>query len=84
MTEQAYILIDAAVGRNAEVAEELRALPGVLSADMTSGPYDIIALVTGEDLSAVGNLVTGEIHSITGINPTVTCLHVGSPGSRGD
>ena len=80
MAEQAYILIDAAVGRNADVAEELRALPGVLSADMTSGPYDIIAMVTGEDMSAVGNLVTGDIHSIPGINRTVTCLHIGSRG----
>ena len=84
MAEKAYILIEVAVGNTAEVAEKLRALPGISKADMLSGPYDIIAVVTGEDLNAVGNLVTGGIHSIPGIKRTITCLRIGSPGSRGD
>ena len=80
MAEQAYILIEAAAGRNAEVAEKLRALPGVLGADMLSGPYDIIVTVTGKDLSALGDLVTRDIHSVPGIQRTVTCLCIGQPG----
>jgi DNA-binding Lrp family transcriptional regulator len=68
----------------AEVVEQLRALPGVSQADMLSGQDYIIAIVTAEDLNAVGNLVTGGIHGISGITRTVTCLSVGSTGSRGD
>ena len=84
MAEQAHILIYVAAGSMAEVVEKLRALPGVSQADMLSGQYDIIAVITAENLNEVGNLVTGGIHGISGITRTVTCLSVGSTGSRGD
>ena len=77
MAAKAYILIEVAVGSTAEVTGKLRALPGVLEVDSLSGPYDIIAVVTGKDLSAVGALVTDDIHSVQGIRRTITCLCIG-------
>ena len=78
MATKAYILIETSVGKSRDVANSLRSLPGVQNVDAVTGPYDIIAVVGGADLNAVGDLVTSEIHTINGIVRTVTCLSVGS------
>lgn len=74
---QAYILIEATIGRSREVARALKAVPGVKESYLIMGPYDVVAIVEGHDASAVGNTVTGAIHKIPGISRTVTCLAVG-------
>jgi DNA-binding Lrp family transcriptional regulator len=73
---KAFILIETAVGRNKEVMAHLSKLKGVKSVDMVTGPYDIIAVVDGESLNEIGDLITGKIHPIPGINRTVTCLAI--------
>ena len=77
MQTKAYILIETAVGKSRDVSAALRALPGVETVDAVTGPYDIIAIVAANDLNAVGDLVTSQIHTINGIVRTVTCLSVG-------
>ena len=78
MTTKAYILIETGVGTSRDVANSLRSLPGVETVDGVTGPYDIIAVVQAPDLSAVGDLVTSQIHAINGIVRTVTCLVAGT------
>ena len=78
MSTKAYILIETAVGKSRDVADSLRALEGVENVDGVTGPYDIIAVVAAQDLNAVGDLVTSQIHTINGIVRTVTCLAVSS------
>ena len=77
MAAKAFVLIETAVGRNKEVATALKQLKGVKSVDIVTGPYDIIAIIEGESLNDIGDLVTGKIHPITGISRTVTCLALG-------
>lgn len=77
MPTKAYVLIETAVGKTREVAGALRELKGVRSADVVTGPYDIIAVVEGTDLGSIGDMVTGEVHTIGGITRSVTCLAVG-------
>lgn len=74
MTAKAFVLIETAVGRNKEVVAALGRLKGVKSVDAVTGPYDVIAVIEGEGLSVIGDLVTGKIHPIAGISRTVTCL----------
>ena len=76
MTDKAFVLIETAVGKNKEVVAALRQMEGVRSVDVVTGPYDVIAIVEGVNLNAVGDLVTGKIHPIAGISRTVTCLAV--------
>lgn len=76
MTARAYILIETAVGKVREVAEALRKLPGAKAVDIVSGPYDIIVVVEGIDLNAIGDLVAAGIHPIPGITRTITCLTI--------
>lgn len=77
MTATAYVLIEAAAGgKTKEIVVGLRKVAGVKSVDAVTGPYDVIAVVEGSDLTAVGNLVTSKIHTISGVNKTITCLAV--------
>ena len=76
MTTKAYVLIETAVGKTREVVAYLKQLPGVRSAAVVTGPYDIIAIVEGTDLGSIGDMVTGQVHVINGITRSVTCLAV--------
>jgi len=73
---KAFVLIETVVGRNKDVVAALRQLEGVKSVDTVTGPYDIIAIIEGEALNDIGDLVTGKIHPIAGISRTVTCLAI--------
>ncbi len=76
MAAKAYVLIETAVGRNKDVAAAMEQLKGIKSVDIVTGPYDIIAIIEGDSLNDIGDLVTGKIHPITGISRTVTCLAI--------
>ena len=76
MTHKAFVLIETEGGKSKAVLAEISQLEEVISADLVTGPYDAIAIVEGNDLSAIGHLVTTKIHPISGISRTVTCLAV--------
>ena len=76
MAAKAFVLIETAVGRNKEGVAALSQLEGVKSVDTVTGPYDVIVVIEGKNLSDVGDLVTGKIHPIAGITRTVTCLTI--------
>jgi len=73
---KAFVLIETLVGRNKEVVAALRQLEGLKSVDTVTGPYDIIAIIEGETLNDIGDLVTSKIHPVAGISRTVTCLAI--------
>ena len=76
MAAKAFVLMETVVGKNKEVVDALRQLKGVKSADTVTGPYDVIAIIEGETLSNISDLVTDKIHPLAGIARTVTCLTV--------
>ena len=76
MAAKAFVLIETAVGRGKEVVAALSELKGVASVDTVTGPYDVIAVIHGETLNDIGDLVTGKVHPIHGISRTVTCLAI--------
>jgi DNA-binding Lrp family transcriptional regulator len=69
----AYVLIQARVGRAAEVAREAVALDGVSAAEVVMGPYDVIGRVRAESVDVLGKLVVSRIQLIDGITRTLTC-----------
>lgn len=70
---QAYVLIQTEVGKAALVADEVREIPGVDSADDVTGPYDVIVKASADDVDALGKLVVARIQAIEGITRTLTC-----------
>ena len=72
---KAYMLIETAVGKTREVAQALRQIEEMISVDVVTGPYDVIALMEARDIASIGNLVTEKIH-LSGVERTVTCISV--------
>ena len=70
---QAYVLIQTEVGKAAVVAEEVRGIPGVDSADDVTGPYDVIVRASSDDVDSLGKLMVARIQSVDGITRTLTC-----------
>lgn len=75
-TAKAFVLVEVAVGKTKEVANALMQLKGVKTVNAVTGPYDIIAVVEGDTLNEIGDLVTSKVHPIAGISRTVTCLTI--------
>jgi len=75
MAVKAYVLIEVEVGKTGEVVEAVQKLEGVKSADSVTGPYDVVAAIEVADLESVGRVMK-QIHSVTGVCKTTTCIGV--------
>ncbi len=78
MATKAYILIEISVGHTRDVANSLRNVGGIDSVDNITGPYDVIAVIEAPDINSISNLITDEIHTLSGVVRTVTCVVVGT------
>lgn len=74
MAAKAFVLIEVTAGKTKDVVTALQRVKGVSSVEAVTGPYDVIAVVEKPDVNAIGDLVTRNIHSVSGIARTVTCL----------
>ena len=74
---KAYVLVEVAAGHVSAVVAALREVPGLVSVDSVTGPFDIILVMHADDLAAAHDRVTEHVHSIRGVVRTVTCLAIG-------
>jgi DNA-binding Lrp family transcriptional regulator len=72
----AYVLIEAAPKKALPACTKIAKIPGVKSAHLVTGPYDIIALVEAKDPSAIGKLVMSRLQAVAGVGKTITCVVV--------
>jgi DNA-binding Lrp family transcriptional regulator len=70
---EAYVLIQAEVGRSAEVAGAVGKIPGVSLADVVTGPYDVIARADAANIDALGKLIVARVQAVEGVARTLTC-----------
>jgi len=70
---QAYILIQTEVGKARDVAQATAAIPGVISAEDVTGPYDVIVRAEADNLDLLGGLVVAQVQLVPGITRTLTC-----------
>ena len=75
---EAYVLIQAEVGRSAEVADAARKIPGVRFADVVTGPYDVVVRAEAADIDGLGELIVANVQAVVGVTRTLTCpvLHL--------
>jgi DNA-binding Lrp family transcriptional regulator len=73
MSVRAFVLIQTEVGKAAAVAEQIRALDGVVTADDVTGPYDVIAQAEADTVDDLGKMVVSKVQMIDGITRTLTC-----------
>lgn len=67
------MLIQTEVGRAEVVANQVAALPGVLSSEYVTGPYDVVARIGSETLADLQDTVVAGVQSVDGITRTLTC-----------
>ena len=70
---EAYVLIQTEVGKAKVVADQVRLIDGITSADDVTGPYDVIVRAEADDVDHLGRLVVASIQAINGITRTLTC-----------
>ncbi len=70
---QAYILIQTGVGQAADVAGRIRDIPGVISAEDVTGPYDVVVRAEANSVDELGKLVVARVQGVEGITRTLTC-----------
>jgi DNA-binding Lrp family transcriptional regulator len=69
----AYVLIQAEVGRAAEVADAVGKIPGVRFADVVTGPYDVVVRAEAAEIDGLGKLIVAKVQAVVGITRTLTC-----------
>ena len=57
----------------AEARNTLAGIPGVISAEDVTGPYDVIVRAEAEDVDQLGQLVVAQVQGVGGITRTLTC-----------
>lgn len=70
---EAYVLIQTEVGRAEVVAKQLAGLPGVVSAEYVTGPYDVVLRINADTLTALQSDVVPAVQQVPGITRTLTC-----------
>jgi DNA-binding Lrp family transcriptional regulator len=73
MQVKAFILVQTEVGKAAEVAEAIREIPGIDSAEDVIGPYDVIAVASASDVDELGRMVVSKVQMLDGLTRTLTC-----------
>lgn len=77
-----YVLINTDIGEELNVVKTLRSVKSqsgagyISSAELTFGPYDIVATIEAADLGELGRLVSTSIRSVPGVSETVTCVAI--------
>jgi DNA-binding Lrp family transcriptional regulator len=73
MAVMAFVLIQTQTGTAFSVGDAVRAVDGVIAADVVTGPYDVIAKMQAATLDDLAKLVASKIHAVDGITRTYTC-----------
>lgn len=67
------MLIQTEVGRAEVVAKQVAALPGVLSSEYVTGPYDVVVRIGSDSDDDLTATVVPSIQQVGGITRTMTC-----------
>ena len=75
---KAFILLETTPGMIRDVASMLREIEELHTADLVTGPHDIIAVLDAPDVESLGDLLAEKVRTIPGVVRTTTCLSVAS------
>jgi DNA-binding Lrp family transcriptional regulator len=70
---EAFMLIQTEVGRAEVVAKQVAALPGVLTSEYVTGPYDVVVRVSSESQRDLQATVITSVQAVDGVTRTLTC-----------
>jgi DNA-binding Lrp family transcriptional regulator len=69
-----YVLVQAELGTSPRIVREVGRLPGILSVDQVTGPYDIIVQATARNPRDLDAGIIRGIQGIQGVVRTLPCV----------
>lgn len=76
MTAKALVLINAGLGAEQDMVNQVRSVPNVVEVHVVYGVYDIVAKVEAESLEKVKERITDNLRTIDKIRSTLTLIAV--------
>ena len=70
---RAYVLIEMVAGQSRNLVNSLNGQKRVVDVARVTGPYDVVAVLEGEDIEEVSSFVSETVHSLAGVVRTTTC-----------
>jgi DNA-binding Lrp family transcriptional regulator len=70
--EEAYILLSCEIGKELEIASQLRTINEIKNVMITYGEYDIVVEAETENSEKMDNLITSKIRKLEKIRSTIT------------
>ncbi|MDQ1709213.1 MAG: hypothetical protein QOG49_598 [Frankiaceae bacterium] len=67
------MLVTVSMGDAERAARALRGIDGVRSAEVVTGPYDIVVDLEALDVDVLGTLVQDKLQRVPGVVRTLTC-----------
>jgi|TARA_B110001454_G_scaffold7881_1_gene7524 DNA-binding Lrp family transcriptional regulator len=71
---ESFVLINVAMGKEAEVLEELRSVPGISMVYGTYGAYDVVTKVEADDQTNMRDIITKKIRKIEHVRSTLALI----------
>ena len=72
----AFVLINADLGAEQDVLDEIRSIPSVVEVHVVYGVYDLIVKVEAESLDEVKETVTDRLRTLEKVRSTLTMIVV--------
>ncbi|MDP2690492.1 MAG: Lrp/AsnC ligand binding domain-containing protein [Deltaproteobacteria bacterium] len=72
MAVEAYVFIECEHAKSKQVLEKIAKIAGVERANIVTGPYDLIAIVTASNFKVLGDVVISKIQSEEHVKKTLT------------
>jgi DNA-binding Lrp family transcriptional regulator len=72
----AFVLVNAEIGSEDEVLEELKTTKGVVGAWIVYGVYDIVAKIEADTMDELKEVITTNIRGLENVRSTLTMIVV--------
>ena len=73
---EAYIMINAEIGSEEKVLNELRKVEGIIEAYIVYGVYDLIAKIKADTMDKLKNVIAMNVRRIDKVRSTLTMIIV--------
>ena len=74
---RAYVLIEMAAGRSRNLVNTLNGRKEVRDVARVTGQYDVVVVLEAGDVDEISDLVAENVHTLSGVVRTTTCVSVG-------
>ena len=73
-----YLLVKTESGMENKVFEALKTLPYIKSADIVTGPVDVVAVFEADSLNKIEDFILEKVRKLEGIRETTTLISLTS------